>query len=93
MVRDAELNAKVDLIAKDEINTFDKGNFYLQSGQKCLAKLNPEKQIEFQWIRFSKLMQNLENCLKEQNLLKCERFIEEYERFFNNTDVDLDDYL
>ena len=41
-------------------------------------------------------MQNLENCLKEQNLLKYERFIEEYERFFNNTnntDVDLDDYL
>jgi chaperone protein DnaK len=96
MVRDAELNAKVDLIAKDEINTFDKGNFYLQSGQKCLAKLNPEKQIEFQWISFSKLIQNLENCLKEQNLLKCERFIEEYERFFNNTnntDLDLDDYV
>ena len=39
-------------------------------------------------------MQNLENCLKEQNLLKYERFIEEYERFFNNnTDVNLDDYV
>jgi hypothetical protein len=78
----------------EQNNTFDKGNFYLQSGQKCLAKLNPEKQIEFKWIRFSKLMQNLENCLKEQDLVKYERFIEEYERFFNNnTDVDLDDYV
>jgi hypothetical protein len=79
----------------EQNNTFDKGNFYLQLGQKWLAKLNPEKQIEFKWIRFSKLMQNLENCLKEQNLLKCERFIEEYERFFNNnnTDVNLDDYV
>ena len=47
-------------------------------------------------MSFSKLMQNLENCLKEQNLFKYERSIEEYERFFNNnstnsTEVDLDD--
>ena len=91
----------------DENTMFNKGNFYLQSGQKCLAKLNPEKQIEFKWISFSELMQDLENCLKEQNLLKCKRYptnpyyinylsiLEEYERFFNNNnnDVNLDDYV
>ena len=50
-----------------------------------MAKLNPAKQIEFKWISFSKLIQNLENCLKEQNFLKCQKSIEEYESFFNNT--------
>jgi len=75
MVKNAELNAKVDLIAKKAITTLDKGKFYLKKGKKCLTKLNPKKQREFKWINLSKLM---------QNLLKCQKSIEKYERFFKN---------
>jgi molecular chaperone DnaK len=85
MVKDAELNAEADSIAKKAITTLDKGRFYLEEGKKRLAELSPAEQTESKWTSFSKLIQDLENCLEEQDSLKCQNSIEEYESFFNNT--------